>query len=97
MHGQKCQKAEAPYSQSFITATVAYSVGEVWERNNRLPPLQVCQSAINLAHDVFEVLSRTLDLLSYQVSACVCLVKIKVTSTGLLTTTLATVSISGFR
>lgn len=70
MHWDKCQKAEkAPYSQSFKTAVVTYSVGEVREGNNRLPPLQVRQSAFNLAHDVFEVFPRTLDLLSYQVSA----------------------------
>lgn len=58
----------------FATAAVTYDIRKVGERYHRLPPPQVCQSAVDLIHDVFKIVTCTPHLFSHQGSACVCLV-----------------------
>lgn len=60
-------------NHTLVRITVTYSVCEVGNRDNRLPPLYVGQVSINLSHDVFKVLSCTADFVSHQVSTCRCL------------------------
>lgn len=59
------------------TAAVTYDIRKVRERYHRLPPPQVCQSAVDLVHDVFKVVTCTSHFFSHQGSARVCLVDTK--------------------